>query len=84
MVHHICQVQAQSCNRYDGTDRRDCLSRSAQIPVVASELKSWDNIYEAQKNIYEAQDFYAPSGQQEKFNKHDQLSSQLDSNAQVS
>jgi translation initiation factor 4G len=45
--------------------------------VVSSEEKSWDN-------IREAKEFYAPSGKQEQFNMHDQLSSQLDSNAQVS
>ncbi|KAM0911702.1 hypothetical protein ACQ4PT_013308 [Festuca glaucescens] len=74
--HNHSNVQAQPCNRYDGADRRDWLSRSAQIPVVASEEKSWDN-------IYESQELCSPSGKQETFNKHGQLISQLDSNAQV-
>ncbi|KAM0847216.1 hypothetical protein ACQ4PT_055167 [Festuca glaucescens] len=47
--HNDSNVQAQPCNRYDGADRRDWLSR----------------------------------GKKEKFNKHGQLISQLDSNAQV-
>ncbi|XP_051222667.1 zinc finger CCCH domain-containing protein 43 isoform X1 [Lolium perenne] len=70
------EVQTQSCNRYDRTDSCVWRSRSSQIPVVASEEKSWDNIYEAQES-------YAPSGKQEQLNKHDQLNFQLDSNAQV-
>ncbi|KAM0911711.1 hypothetical protein ACQ4PT_013313 [Festuca glaucescens] len=70
------EVQTQSCNRYDRTDSCVWRSWSSQIPVVASEEKSWDNIYEAQES-------YAPSGKQEQLNKHDQLNFQLDSNAQL-